>query len=58
MKLAFNVNGFYQESLVKIFPGVPHGWTVRYKDDDEFAVKMALEAQQDLLDWLKKILMP
>ncbi|BFG43210.1 hypothetical protein CerSpe_294840 [Prunus speciosa] len=40
------VNGY-----VKIFPGVPHGWTVRYKEEDEAAVKHAGEAHQDLLAW-------
>ncbi|GER37448.1 heavy metal transport/detoxification superfamily protein [Striga asiatica] len=30
------------DSFVKIFPGVGHGWTVRYKDDDEFAVKTSI----------------
>ncbi|XP_004290676.1 PREDICTED: endo-1,3;1,4-beta-D-glucanase-like [Fragaria vesca subsp. vesca] len=39
---------------VKIFPGVPHGWAVRYKDDDETAVKLANEAHQDMLDWFTK----
>ncbi|PQQ16822.1 endo-1 3 [Prunus yedoensis var. nudiflora] len=29
------VNGY-----VKIFPGVPHGWTVRYREEDEAAVSM------------------
>ena len=38
------------ESFVKIFPGVSHGWTVRYEEDDEFTVKRAEEAHQDLLD--------
>lgn len=42
------------ESFVKIFPGVAHGWTVRYKTDDEFAVKAAEEAHRDLVDWLNK----
>ncbi|KAL6971418.1 carboxymethylenebutenolidase [Sarracenia purpurea var. burkii] len=40
------------DSLVKIFPGVEHGWTVRYNDEDEVAVARATEAQKDLLDWL------
>lgn len=39
---------------VKIFPGVPHGWAVRYKDEDETAVKLANEAHQDMLDWFTK----
>ncbi|EYU38137.1 hypothetical protein MIMGU_mgv1a012773mg [Erythranthe guttata] len=42
------------ESFVKIFPGVAHGWTVRYDLDDEMAVKSAEEAQQDTLDWIMK----
>ncbi|XP_057965914.1 endo-1,3;1,4-beta-D-glucanase-like [Malania oleifera] len=40
------VNGY-----VKIFPGVAHGWTVRYQDDDETAVQLAEEAHQNMLDW-------
>ncbi|KAJ6838827.1 endo-1,3,1,4-beta-D-glucanase-like [Iris pallida] len=44
------------KSFVKIFPGVPHGWSVRYKDDDEFALKSAEEAFQDMLDWFSKYL--
>ncbi|KAK4405666.1 hypothetical protein Sango_0573100 [Sesamum angolense] len=42
------------DSFVKIFPGVGHGWTVRYNDDDEFAVKSALESHSDMLNWLTK----
>ncbi|KAJ9538405.1 hypothetical protein OSB04_031138 [Centaurea solstitialis] len=44
------------DQFVKIYPGVTHGWTVRYKDEDEVAVKCALEAHQDLLDWFGKCL--
>ncbi|PSS14638.1 Endo-1,3 like [Actinidia chinensis var. chinensis] len=36
---------------VKIFPGVVHGWTVRYNVEDEKAVKCAEEAHQNMLDW-------
>lgn len=36
---------------VKIFPGTVHGWTVRYKIEDEKAVKDAEEAHQNMLDW-------
>ncbi|KAL8029008.1 hypothetical protein ABFX02_14G200500 [Erythranthe guttata] len=42
------------ESFVKIFPGVAHGWAVRYKFDDEMAVKSAEEAHQDTLNWFIK----
>ncbi|KAL6527637.1 hypothetical protein OROMI_029448 [Orobanche minor] len=41
-------------SFVKIFPGVVHGWTVRYKTEDENAMKSAEEAHQDMLDWFVK----
>lgn len=44
------------DSFVKIFPGVAHGWSVRYKDEDETAVKSAEEAHRDLLDWFVKYL--
>ncbi|EEF37655.1 endo-1,3-1,4-beta-d-glucanase, putative [Ricinus communis] len=40
------INGY-----VKIFPGVAHGWTVRYKTEDEKAVECAEEAHKDMLDW-------
>lgn len=46
---------FYQiESFVKLYPGVSHGWTVRYNVDDEAAVKSAEEAHQDMLNWFTK----
>ncbi|KAF8401626.1 hypothetical protein HHK36_012572 [Tetracentron sinense] len=42
------------DSYVKIFPGVAHGWTVRYNEEDEAAVKHANEAHQNMLDWFTK----
>ncbi|OWM74190.1 endo-1,3;1,4-beta-D-glucanase-like [Punica granatum] len=42
------------ESYVKIFPGVSHGWSVRYNLEDESAVKSAEEAHRDMLDWFLK----
>ncbi|CAL5347137.1 unnamed protein product [Camellia sinensis] len=42
------------DGFVKIFPGVEHGWTVRYKDEDAGAVKSAGEAHKDMLDWFVK----
>ena len=42
------------DGFVKIFPGVSHGWTVRYKDEDEVVVKCAEEAHKDMLDWFLK----
>ncbi|KAL3507989.1 hypothetical protein ACH5RR_033371 [Cinchona calisaya] len=44
------------DGFVKIFPGVTHGWSVRYKDEDEREVKCAEEAHQDMLDWFVKYL--
>ncbi|XXG83420.1 hypothetical protein AAC387_Pa10g1179 [Persea americana] len=41
-------------SFVKIFPGVAHGWTVRYSVDDTDAVKKAEEAHEDMLVWFTK----
>ncbi|KAJ8434151.1 hypothetical protein Cgig2_000871 [Carnegiea gigantea] len=35
------------DGLVKIFPGVAHGWSVRYDPQDLAAVKSAEEAYQD-----------
>ncbi|XP_050240370.1 endo-1,3;1,4-beta-D-glucanase-like [Quercus robur] len=42
------------DSFVKIFPGVAHGWTVRYNAEDESAVKSAEEAHLDMLNWFTK----
>lgn len=39
------------DSMVKIFPGVTHGWTVRYDEEDKAAAMAAEEAHQDLLKW-------
>ena len=41
-------------SYVKIFPGVAHGWTMRYDTSDETAVKKAEEAHQGMLEWFAK----
>ncbi|CAN6346939.1 unnamed protein product [Urochloa humidicola] len=40
--------------FVKIFPGVAHGWSVRYNHDDAAAVKSAEEALGDTIDWFNK----
>ncbi|KAG5627945.1 hypothetical protein H5410_013163 [Solanum commersonii] len=42
------------DAFVKIFPGVTHGWSVRYDDEDELAVKSAEESHQDMLGWFEK----
>ncbi|XP_020527132.1 endo-1,3;1,4-beta-D-glucanase isoform X2 [Amborella trichopoda] len=42
------------DNFVKIFPGVAHGWTVRYSLDDETVVKNAEEAHTDMLNWFNK----
>ncbi|KAI3469501.1 hypothetical protein Pfo_026164 [Paulownia fortunei] len=42
------------DGFVKIFPGVSHGWSVRYKEEDELAVKSAEEAHKDMLGWFVK----
>ncbi|CDP16397.1 unnamed protein product [Coffea canephora] len=42
------------DSFVKIFPGTEHGWTTRYKDEDEAAVKKAEESHLDMLNWFTK----
>ncbi|KAM7462642.1 hypothetical protein LguiA_030763 [Lonicera macranthoides] len=42
--------------FVKVFPGVSHGWSLRYQDGDEPVVKCAKEAHQDTLDWFIKYL--
>uniref|UniRef100_A0A803KUD0 Dienelactone hydrolase domain-containing protein n=1 Tax=Chenopodium quinoa TaxID=63459 RepID=A0A803KUD0_CHEQI len=42
------------DKFIKIFPGVSHGWTVRYKPEDAAVVKAAEEAHQDMLGWFQK----
>ncbi|XP_075653617.1 endo-1,3;1,4-beta-D-glucanase-like [Castanea sativa] len=42
------------DSYVKIFPGVAHGWTVKYNADNESAVKSAEESHLDMLNWFTK----
>uniref|UniRef100_A0A803KUC8 Dienelactone hydrolase domain-containing protein n=1 Tax=Chenopodium quinoa TaxID=63459 RepID=A0A803KUC8_CHEQI len=42
------------DGYVKIFPGVAHGWTMRYDPKDPAAVKSAEEAHKDMLNWFKK----
>ncbi|GAB2295147.1 hypothetical protein Dimus_029321 [Dionaea muscipula] len=42
------------DGFVKIFPGVSHGWTVRYDTEDAVAVKYAEEAHKDMLAWFTK----
>ncbi|KAG8370173.1 hypothetical protein BUALT_Bualt14G0089700 [Buddleja alternifolia] len=42
------------DCFVKIFPGVGHGWTKRYNDDDESAVQSAQESHLDILNWFNK----
>ncbi|KAI7739549.1 hypothetical protein M8C21_014553 [Ambrosia artemisiifolia] len=44
------------DNFVKIYPGVVHGWTVRYNDDDEHVVKSAMESHADMLNWFTKYL--
>ena len=44
------------DSFVKIYPGVAHGWTVRYDENDEVVVKNAEEAHDKMLEWLNKYL--
>ncbi|KAD2394103.1 hypothetical protein E3N88_41080 [Mikania micrantha] len=44
------------DHFVKIFPGVSHGWTVRYRDENVTAVKSAQEAHEDYVDWFGKCL--
>jgi dienelactone hydrolase len=40
--------------FVKIFPGVSHGWTVRYDINDAASVKNAEEALTDMTEWFNK----
>lgn len=41
-------------SYVKIFPGVEHGWSVRYDLTDKEACARAEEAHNDMFDWFTK----
>ncbi|XP_057497018.1 endo-1,3;1,4-beta-D-glucanase-like isoform X2 [Actinidia eriantha] len=41
-------------SFVKLYPGTEHGWTTRYSDEDEFAIKSSEESHQDMLAWFTK----
>lgn len=42
------------DAFVKIYPGVSHGWTVKYNSEDAEAAKRAEEAHKDMLDWFVK----
>ena len=42
------------DCFVKVFPGVAHGWTVRYSAEDATAVKCAEEAHHNMLEWFAK----
>uniref|UniRef100_A0A0C9S9C2 TSA: Wollemia nobilis Ref_Wollemi_Transcript_8227_954 transcribed RNA sequence n=1 Tax=Wollemia nobilis TaxID=56998 RepID=A0A0C9S9C2_9CONI len=44
------------DSFVNIYPGVSHGWTVRYDENDETAVKNAEAAHATMLEWFDKYL--
>ncbi|AQK93100.1 alpha/beta-Hydrolases superfamily protein [Zea mays] len=44
------------DHFVKVFPGVAHGWAVRYSDDDAAAVTSAEEALRDMSHWFNKYL--
>jgi len=44
------------DHVVKVFPGVAHGWAVRYSDEDAAAVSSADEALQDMSHWFNKYL--
>jgi len=46
--------GLQVAHFVKIFPGVAHGWSVRYSHDDAAAVASAEEAMVDTIDWFNK----
>ncbi|KAJ4769253.1 hypothetical protein LUZ62_053510 [Rhynchospora pubera] len=39
------------DSHVKIFPGVVHGWSLRYDVKDKTAAEKAEEAHKDMLNW-------
>ncbi|CAH9106067.1 unnamed protein product [Cuscuta europaea] len=39
------------DHLVKMYPRVCHGWTIRYFVNNTFAVNSAAEAHQDMINW-------
>ncbi|MCO5571293.1 hypothetical protein L7F22_025031 [Adiantum nelumboides] len=45
------------KSFVKIYPGVAHGWTIRYNPDNPEEVAAAEEAQRKMIEWLDKFLL-
>lgn len=44
------------DAFVKIFPKVARGWSMKYNDEDELAIKSTKEAHQDMLGWFEKYL--
>ncbi|XP_058759286.1 endo-1,3;1,4-beta-D-glucanase-like isoform X2 [Vicia villosa] len=42
------------DSYVKLFPEVSHGWTIRYNIEDAMAVQAADESHRILLEWFAK----
>jgi carboxymethylenebutenolidase len=44
-------------TLVRVYPGQYHGWSVRYDVNDPHQVKGAEEAQDDMLEFYKKVLL-
>ncbi|XP_051127985.1 endo-1,3;1,4-beta-D-glucanase-like [Andrographis paniculata] len=42
------------DGFVKIFKGMTHGWSCRYKDEDASEIRSAEEAHKDALEWLHK----
>lgn len=44
-------------SMVKIFPGQTHGWSIRYDVNNEHEVKGAEEAHEDMLQFYKSVLL-
>ncbi|MCO5571290.1 hypothetical protein L7F22_025028 [Adiantum nelumboides] len=45
------------KSFVQIYPGVVHGWTIRYNPDNPEEVAAAEEAQRKMIEWLDKFLL-
>ncbi|PSR94798.1 Endo-1,3 like [Actinidia chinensis var. chinensis] len=46
------------KSYVKIFPGVKHGWSIRYRVDRQMEAKSAEEAHQEMLNWFTELVKP
>ncbi|MCD9641126.1 hypothetical protein HAX54_027045 [Datura stramonium] len=55
MILQSEVSSYMVDAFVKIFSGVEHGWSARYKNEDEAALKSVEEHTKPCWGGLKSI---